>query len=132
MGFFAAATTVNSTTGITDRMDFSDEYERLPGTATLAGRIRSDEALALTEDTDVDMRLVYRDNAYIDGAEITSDWINVGSIATTGMNQNDVKNFDFDLAAVSGWKPHMKLDIRFKNPTTTEAKTVEAHILRGK
>ena len=132
MGFFAAATTVNSTAGITDRMDLSDVMERMPGNVTLAGRIRSDEALALTEDTKVDIRLVFREQAYIDGAEITSDWINVGSIATTSMNQNDVKNFNFDLAAVSGWKLCRAIDVKIYNIATTEAKTVEAHILRGK
>lgn len=132
MGFFAAATTVNSMAGITDRMDLSDVMERMPGNVTLAGRIRSDEALALTEDTKVDMRLVFREQAYIDGAEITTDWINIGSIPTSSLNQNDVINFSFDLAKVSEWRLCRAVDIKIYNIATTEAKTVEAHILRGK
>lgn len=131
MSFLVSTDTINDTTGIIDRDTLGLAQHNWDGSASLIGRIKSTNVANLTEDTNVDIRLIFSRSARLDGSEITTGWLPLADIATTGMVQNSYLNFYYDLGAVAGWMRCIAIDVRFKNPTTTETKEVEADFIFG-
>lgn len=121
-------TTINDTNGVTKRAHLAG-FKGSSGAGTLYGSIRNDDSLALTDDTLIDIELVYDKSAIDNTKEIKSSVIQL-TVATNTLAAGARKDFDFDLAAQTGWKMAPAMDVTIKNASGVQARTVEAYVIR--